>query len=83
MGSSKSSIPSNHEIDLKKMRLEAMESLKSSMPSNHEIELVIRPDGTVESAWWTPETSKLLCGVCGKQDSTACITCLNTNQWCG
>ncbi len=52
-------------------------------PANREVEIVVQPDGTVESAWWTPEILVLLCGICGMQNTTACITCVNKNPWCG
>lgn len=66
-----------------KTRWVAVAFLKSSIPSNMELELVFRPDGTVESAWWTKEIGKLLCGICGMQGSTQCVTCMNKNPWCG
>jgi hypothetical protein len=48
-----------------------------------EIELVIRPDGTVESPWWTPEIAEYLCSLCGRWGSEECENCLNRNPWCG
>ncbi|MCL5057097.1 MAG: hypothetical protein M1130_03700 [Actinobacteria bacterium] len=51
--------------------------------ANREIDIVIRPDGTVESHWWTPELAVMLCLLCGKQGAPQCAYCLNANRWCG
>jgi len=63
--------------------LDKQGSINSLSPLKSDIELIIHPDGTVESPWWTIETSKLLCAVCGMQGSAGCITCTSSQQWCG
>ncbi|MFZ5633713.1 MAG: hypothetical protein ACOY40_12800 [Bacillota bacterium] len=48
-----------------------------------EVDIIIRPDGTAEAPWWTPELAMLICLLCGKQGAPQCASCLNTNKWCG
>jgi len=58
------------------------------------IELNIKPNGTVETPWWTPETAEYICEICGKKGTEACqepvegsnfsiIKCVNANPYCG
>jgi len=55
----------------------------SSVIKNREVEIVIRPDGSAETSWWTPALAEIMCEVCGKRNSKDCIYCLNNNPWCG
>lgn len=81
---SKSSMPFNQELEINtQMRRSSEALLKRPMSSNQELEIIIHADGTVESAWWTPEIGHLLCGICGMQGSSKCMTCLNSNPYCG
>lgn len=84
---SKSLMPFNQELLLEintQMRgASEAKLLNKPMSSNQELEIIIHADGTVESAWWTPEIGKLLCAICGMQGSIKCITCMNSNPYCG
>jgi hypothetical protein len=57
--------------------------LLKKIAASREIDIVIRPDGIVESHWWTPELAVMLCLLCGKQGAPQCASCLNANRWCG
>ncbi|MFZ5650724.1 MAG: hypothetical protein ACOY4I_07715 [Bacillota bacterium] len=48
-----------------------------------EVDIIIRPDGTAEAPWWTPELAMIICSLCGKQGAPQCASCLNANKWCG
>lgn len=59
-----------------------------------EIVLAIKPDGTVETPWWSPEIAGYICELCGKKGTDECQQkvdglslqigiCVNTNPYCG
>lgn len=51
-----------------------------------EIELTVRPDGTVESVWWSEETMEYICLLCGKKckkNPLQLMVCVNSNPYCG
>ncbi|TEB04763.1 hypothetical protein Psch_03525 [Pelotomaculum schinkii] len=77
----KNSVPFNQGLERIRHARQASEVLP--MPAHKELEITIHADGTVESAWWTPEIGLLLCGICGMQGSTNCIACMNSNPYCG
>ena len=64
------------------MRWAAVKLLKR-IAANNEVDIIIRPDGTVEAPWWTPEQAELFCLLCGKRGAPQCASCLNANKWCG
>ncbi len=61
--------------------------------SQTEIVLSIKPDGTIESPWWSPEVAEYICDLCGKKGTDECrqkvggsislIVCVNANPFCG
>lgn len=51
-------------------------------------ELVISPDGSVASDWWTPEIAVYICDLCGARGTEKCskdgiAVCVNQNPYCG